>query len=209
MKLLTVFTVNTIITFVGEMMTKSQELKGHLEREDLTMEELVTSAHQLLAELAPKQSRYKVTERPDARTIRYYINSDLLPRPFSYEGGRARYSGTHLIRLLLIKKLQAEHYSLRKIASMLEGATDQEVLEELLYERSAPSLLVARPPESRPSKPPKADSASLERFRLLHGGSVDVPRDVLRDPLRRRELVESLEELSRHLRDSEDAAETD
>jgi DNA-binding transcriptional MerR regulator len=182
-------------------MTKADALKGYLEREDLTMEELVTSAHRLLGELAPKQSRYKVTERPDARTIRYYINESLLPRPVSYEGGRARYSGSHLLRLLLIKKLQAEHHSLRKIASMLEGATDQAVLREL-----APD---ARLPIPARQKPEAHRSSSLERFPLLHGGSVDIPKDALRDPKRRRELARSLNALSRHLRGSNQGGEAD
>jgi DNA-binding transcriptional MerR regulator len=188
-------------------MNQSQQLKTYLDRKDLTMEELVTSAHRLLAELAPKQSRYKVTERPDARTIRYYINENLLPRPLSYEGGRARYSGSHLLRLLLIKKLQAEHYSLRKIAIMLEGVSDQEIFQKLLPDERAPILLAAKPPARRQMRKP--DSASLVRFPLLHGGSVDVPTDVLRDPERRRELVESLNELTRQLRNEDGGTETD
>jgi DNA-binding transcriptional MerR regulator len=176
-------------------------LKGYLGREDLTMEELVSGAHQLLEELAPKQSRYKVTERPDARTIRYYIHEDLLPRPVSYEGGRARYSGSHLLRLLLIKKLQAEHYSLRQIASRLEDATDHTILQEI-----SP---YAAEPHPKKKQPETRHSASLERFALQHGGSVDIPKDVLRDPGRRRELAESLDELSRHLRDFDEGEETD
>ncbi len=162
------------------------------------MEELIAGAHRLLAELVPKQSRYKVTERPDARTIRYYVNENLLPRPESYEGGRARYSGSHLIRLLLIKKLQAEHHSLRRIAKVLEGATDREVLQELVPDGSAlPSTGSAKP-----SIPTEAQS--LVRFPLVHGGSVDVPTDVVRDPVRRRELAERLEVLIRNLRSSGD-----
>jgi DNA-binding transcriptional MerR regulator len=125
----------------------------------------------------------------------------------SYEGGRARYSGAHLIRLLLIKKLQAEHYSLRKIASMLEEATDQQVLQELLPDVSAPPLHVAGPPASKQQHIKEPDSASLERFPLFHGGSVDVPKDVLRDPIRRRELIESLKELSRRLESAEGGTE--
>jgi DNA-binding transcriptional MerR regulator len=182
-------------------MMRTDALKGYLGREDLTMEELVTSANQLLVELAPRQSRYKVTERPDARTIRYYINEELLPRPISYEGGRARYSGAHLLRLLLIKKLQAEHHSLRKIADMLEGETDQSILQELLPNESVP--LAAK------KKPEAHHSSSLERFPLPHGGSVDIPKDVLIDPKRRRELSRRLDELSRHLRRSDDGAESD
>ena len=107
-----------------------ERLRPYLRRDDLTLEELVEVADGLLRELAPKQSRYKVTERPDGRTIRYYITQKLLPRPESYEGGRARYSGQHLTRLLLIKKLQAEHHTLQRIAGVLETASDEDVLRE-------------------------------------------------------------------------------
>ena len=78
-----------------------ERLSPYLNRDDLTIEELVEAAAGLLREMVPRQSRYKVTERPDARTIRYYITQKLLPSPASYEGGRARYSGQHLARLLL------------------------------------------------------------------------------------------------------------
>ena len=57
------------------------------------MEELVDAADGIVAELAPRQTRYKVTERPDARTIRYYVTQGLLPKPLGYDGGRARYGG--------------------------------------------------------------------------------------------------------------------
>src|SRR5687767_11109930 len=83
-----------------------------LERNDMTMEELVEAADGMVTQLAPRQTRYKVTERPDARTIRYYVTQGLLPKPLGYDGGRARYGTTHLLRLLVVKKLQAEHHTL-------------------------------------------------------------------------------------------------
>jgi hypothetical protein len=92
---------------------------------------------------------------------------------------------------------------------MLEEATNQQVLQELLPDGSAPPLRVAGPPASKQQRIKEPDSASLERFPLLHGGSVDVPKDVLRDPIRRRELIESLDELSKRLRDTEGGTETD
>ena len=48
-------------------MTSAEGLRRLLSRQDLTMEELVEQADALVKELAPKQTRYKVTERPDAR----------------------------------------------------------------------------------------------------------------------------------------------
>ena len=109
----------------------SKQLESYLHREDLTLDELVETANQLLRQLVPKQSRYKVTERPDARTIRYYVTQKLLPKPVSYEGGRARYSGGHLARLLMIKKLQAEHHTLERIARILGDANDEDLVREL------------------------------------------------------------------------------
>ncbi len=178
------------------MMSSKQKRKTDLEaflgREDLTMEELVAGAHHLLTQLAPRQSRYKVTERPDVRTIRYYISQNLLPRPASYEGGRARYSGSHLIRLLFIKKLQAEHHTLQRISRLLEGATDEQVLRDLQPERSVP--------QSQLPSPASLETSVLHRFSLPHGGSIDVPEETLRSAERRRELAESLEKLATSLR---------
>ena len=47
-----------------------------LERKDLTIEELVETADAMPPEIAPAQTRYKVRERPDVRTIRYYITEN-------------------------------------------------------------------------------------------------------------------------------------
>ena len=131
-------------------------LTSTLERNDLTIEELVERADGLLDVLAPKQTRYKVTDRPDVRTIRYYTSASLLPKPVSYEGGRARYSGGHLIRVLLIKKLQAQHHSLAQIARVLRGASNEEVLEAL-FPASAPVA-----PKTRTNKPPRESGKRTE-----------------------------------------------
>ena len=185
-----------------------QRLRPYLSRDDLTIEELVEVADGLLRELAPKQSRYKVTERPDARTIRYYITQKLLPKPESYDGGRARYSGQHLVRLLLIKKLQAEHHTLQRIAGVLETASDEDVLRELFptkkrrpaaLKRFAADRLVAA---SAPSL--KSEPETFQRRVLGHGASLDVPARVLRDPTLRAELADRLDGIVRSLRESDE-----
>ncbi len=108
-----------------------QEIRG---RRGMTIDDLVDEAARLLPTVAGHQTRYKVTDRPDVRTIRYYVTRGLLPKAHDYEGGRARYGGTHLIRLLLIKKLQAEHHTLTRISSTLEQADDRGVMALLLGE---------------------------------------------------------------------------
>ncbi len=185
-----------------------ERLRSYLSRNDLTIEELVEVADGLLRELAPKQSRYKVRERPDARTIRYYITQKLLPKPESYEGGRARYSGQHLARLLLIKKLQAEHHTLQRIRNVLETASDEDVLRELFptkkrrpaaLKRIAADRLVSA---SAPS--PASEPETFQRRALGRGASLDVPESVLRDPTLRAELADRLDAIVRSLREGDE-----
>ncbi len=182
----------------------SKLLRSYLEREDLTLDELVESADQLLRELVPSQSRYKVTERPDARTIRYYVTQKLLPKPVSYEGGRARYSGAHLARLLMIKKLQAEHHTLERIARVLEQATDEDVLRELFpsTKRSRPAPTKRVRPELLVSATPTEAPEMIQRHALGQGASLDVPERVLNTPKLRAELADQLESLARSLRET-------
>lgn len=206
-----------------------RELLASLERDDLTVDELADRAETLLRELAPRQTRYKVRERPDVRTIRYYTAQSLLPKPVGYEGGRARYAGSHLLRLLLIKKLQAEHHTLKHIARVLRDADDQDVLHALLDHAldapgslprpepsaaapvRAPAEAPARAPAEVPAHAPAHVPAHVQahvpggtptrRFTLARGASVDVPEAVLADPAQRSELVTALESLARALRD--------
>jgi len=166
------------------MRSKAGALPRWLERQDLTMEELVETAEALVDTMVPKQTRYKVSERPDARTIRYYVTQGLLPRPVGYEGGRARYSGSHLLRLVWIKKLQAEHHTLARIAKVLEGATDEEALRAL--ESVAPTT--PAPPLS--AMPPAA--------------GFTVTPELVTDPGKRKQLAESLEALAAWLRNMDE-----
>ncbi len=182
----------------------SKRLISYLDRHDLTLDELVESADQLLRELAPRQSRYKVTERPDARTIRYYVTQKLLPKPVSYEGGRARYSGAHLTRLLLIKKLQAEHHTLERIARVLDAAADEDVLRELFPSgrRPRPAPMKRVKPELLVSPAPTDTPEMIQRHALGHGASLDLPDRVLKTPRLRAELADQLESLARSLRET-------
>lgn len=176
-------------------MTVNPPPRDLLARQDLTLDELVQQAERLLRELAPEQTRYRVTDRPDARTVRYYVTQRLLPRPVSYEGGRARYSGSHLLRLLLIKRLQTEHHTLRHIRTLL--AADDDALLARFWSPAAAST-DAQP---RPLSPvPQANAVALQRFALPSGGSVDLPEKLLNDRAARRELADALETLAAQLR---------
>jgi DNA-binding transcriptional MerR regulator len=81
----------------------------------------------------------------DARTIRRYIERDLLPRP-DYAGRNTRYTHEHLVRLLAIKKLYETHARLSVIKAELTKRTFPE-LEAMVG--------LASPPPPAPPKPTK------------------------------------------------------
>ncbi len=171
-----------------------------LEREDLTLDELTQFAEVFLTTVAPRQTRYKVTERPDARTVRYYVSQGLLPRAIGRQGGRARYAGTHLLRLLFIKRQQTRHHSLRRIGEALKGVSDAQILKLLLGDElpvlqdeiSDARILEAEPP---------ADVEWVREYKLGNGVQLYAGTYVLQSPDGRRQLAGALEALARRLRD--------
>jgi DNA-binding transcriptional MerR regulator len=77
--------------------------------------------------------RYTLTELADlagvtARTVRYYISQGLLAVDAT-PGPGPKYDDTHLARLRLIRRLQAEHLPLAEIRHRLEGLTDDDVVD--------------------------------------------------------------------------------
>ncbi len=188
---------------MGDAESIRKRLVSTFDRDDLTIETLVAEAAELLGVLTPKQSRYKVAERPDARTIRYYVTQKLLPPPVSYEGGRARYSGSHLARLLWIKRLQSEHHTLKRIATVLETATDEDVLHELFpaAKRRRPTVRSRVKPERLVSLDDAPATEIFERRSLGHGVSLDLPQRVLSNPRLTDEVALRLESLARELRE--------
>jgi DNA-binding transcriptional MerR regulator len=192
-------------------------LRRQLAREDLSLEGLIEAADALLPAMAPDQTRYKVRERPDVRTIRYYVSQGLLPKPLGYDGGRARYGGAHLARLLLLKRRQAEHETLSRIARELAALDDAQVIERLLDRpRQARPRRVVGPlpsppspesePEPEPPVAPPARAAATDtpsrarRLTLAPGGTLELPLELLADPAARRTLADNLESLAQWLR---------
>lgn len=159
------------------------------------MEEMLEEANTLLSRLAPRQTRYKVTERPDLRTIRYYVSQGLLPRPISYEGGRARYGGSHVLRLLYVKKMQAGHLTLPKIAALLKGLEDTDVLDAVLDRAATETGSVPGPPRAGENA-----ATPYRRIKLSQGVSVDIPETLYAMEAGRKALADELENVARSLR---------
>ena len=86
---------------------------------------------QILDELQLEQQRGTVTSVPDERTIRYYLAEGLIQTPEEKQGTASVFSYLHLLQLLTVKKLQAEHLPIRKIRELVAGKGEPE-LETLL-----------------------------------------------------------------------------
>ena len=83
-----------------------------------------------------RQVRYRVTDLPTERTLRYYISQGLVDRPSGQRGTAALYGYRHLLQVLAVKYLQSQYLPLRKIKGLLRGRSNRE-LEQLLPESRA------------------------------------------------------------------------
>ena len=150
---------------------------------------------EILAELQLEQQRGTVTSVPDERTIRYYLAEGLIQTPEERQGTASVFSYRHLLQLLTVKKLQAEHLPIRKIRELVAGKSEPE-LETLLgvrgpsgkkteAKRYLETLLAAGPPAGPPTPraatappPPQLDaSASWQRVEIEPGLELHVRSD--------------------------------
>jgi len=78
-------------------------LSAHRPRKDLTIDDLVHLAAEIIPQVAGRQDRHKVTAIPDSRTVRYYIHEGLVDRPHGTSGSSALYGYRHLLQLVAVK----------------------------------------------------------------------------------------------------------
>lgn len=111
----------------------------------MTIEELCQATARELARrgLAQAQPDGRVTDAPDVRTVRYYGTLGLLPRP-RIVGRQASYDVEHVNRLVAVKALQRQGWSLAKIQQWLWGRTDEEL--QAVIETATPAAVAAEPP---------------------------------------------------------------
>ena len=100
-------------------------------REDLSIDDLVHLAAEVVPQIVAGQRGHKVTEVPDARTIRYYITEGLVDRPGGSAGPAAVYGYRHLLQIVAIKALQSEFVPIREIKKAI-GSLSVEKLEDRL-----------------------------------------------------------------------------
>ena len=101
-----------------------------------SMSQLIAILREQLPQVAPTQTKYRVTELPSERTIRFYTANKLVDKPLTLEGGHARYGYRHLLQVLAIKYLQSQYLPLVKIRSLVENISNRDL--ELLIPEIAP-----------------------------------------------------------------------
>lgn len=121
-----IFTVNSIISGVMK-----QLLDSYRYEKDWTIDDLVHVAAEVIPALAGPQWRHKVTEIPDARTIRYYIQEGLVDRPHGTAGQTSLYGYRHLLQLVAIKVRQSRYLPIRRIREEIRGLRNEELEERL------------------------------------------------------------------------------
>jgi DNA-binding transcriptional MerR regulator len=138
--------------------------------------ELAAVAARVLAESGPVQARGTVSELPDERMVRYYLTEGLLAPAEEKQGTASVFGYLHLLQLLAVKHLQAEHLPIRKIRELVEGRSERE-LERLLGldakaadKNAALSYLESLLTQTRPAHttaPPPASAQSFARRRSI------------------------------------------
>jgi DNA-binding transcriptional MerR regulator len=165
--------------------------------------EFARAGEQILAELGLEQARGTVTSVPDERTIRYYMAEGLIQTAGDKQGTASLFSYLNLLQLLTVKKLQAEHFPIRKIRELVAGKSEPELemllgagtvatkknretdakryLESLLSTDSAPPMEMyagAAAPAAAPPPPQQLDqSASWQRIEIEPGLELHIRSD--------------------------------
>lgn len=134
----------------------------------VTVDELAHRANVVLSMAGLALADGRTASRIDTRTVRFYQTIGLIPKP-EYEGRRALYSTTHLLRLIAAKQLQAEGYSLAQIQASLPARPDKQLLRAISsaaaepVSQFRPSVVTqwsgVAPVERKASTPPSSKSA--------------------------------------------------
>ena len=102
----------------------------------LTMSQFISILREQLPQVAPTQTKYRVTEMPSERTIRFYTANSLVDKPVARQGAHARYGYRHLLQVMAIKYLQSQYLPLVKIRSLVENISNRDL--ELLIPEIGP-----------------------------------------------------------------------
>ncbi len=164
-------------------MASASSMLMSLPESGVTLDELAARANAILASRGFVAEDSRSASRVDSRTVRFYQTIGVLPKP-AYEGRRALYSLTHLLRLVAAKQLQSEGYTLAQIQATLPARTDRHITRALteaesVMQQGSRVLPGAKPP-SRPSS--TGSTPELRAFTLAKGVTLLVDPTSAQDP---------------------------
>ena len=97
------------------------------------VKELAETAERFLRESGQTQGKGTVADYPNERTVRYYISSGLLTSASEKRGLKSVFGYEHLLKLLTIKKLQADGLPISVIKDLISDKSIRD-LEKLFGE---------------------------------------------------------------------------
>jgi hypothetical protein len=95
------------------------------------VEELVAVASRLIEQYTLEPARGNVRLGITSRIVRHYLTEELLGTPTGHAGAAIVFNYGNLLRLLAVKKLLADHWSVVKIKEVMD-ALDTTALEQLV-----------------------------------------------------------------------------
>jgi hypothetical protein len=118
-------------------------LESYRRREFRGVEELTNAAATLLESFSPEAKRANTTTNArhgvTERAVRQYLSEDLLGAPVGQAGTALVFNYGNLLRLLAVKKLLAEHWSVLKVKEFMT-ALDIAALEQIAAGMLAPDV---------------------------------------------------------------------
>lgn len=128
---LTTGVVKNILAAMNELEKyRGQSFKG--------VEELVAVASRLIEQYTAEPARGNVRLGITSRIVRHYLSEELLGTPTGHAGAAIVFNYGNLLRLLAVKKLLADHWSVVKIKEFM-SALDITALEQLVTSALAPA----------------------------------------------------------------------
>lgn len=94
----------------------------------------------------------RVQWKPNGRQIRYYTTLGLLGKPFGGRGQGATYGPKHLLQLIAIKRLQHQGLKLAEIQEVLNGLSQERLLELLGFSQEWIEELAQADDEQTPER---------------------------------------------------------
>lgn len=164
-------------------MARLPSILSSIPGDGVTIDALSARANEVLAEQGFVTDDGRAATRIDGRTVRFYQTLGVLPKP-RYEGRRALYSTTHLLRLVAAKQLQSEGYSLAQIQATLPTRSDRQLLRAITgaAEGGLPVARAEAPCTSPPAWAGASPPSQLRAFTLAKGVTLLVDPSSTSDP---------------------------